>query len=681
MATKDSKPGLIQDDAAVEERVRQMMDPAVGDPKPTKTDEAGTAPEVAELPVPKEPLRIKILREGETATPVDTEPASASELALTDRGKHHTTSSVSGNPDVPPKEAAVTESDTDDLPEDPETAHAVEDIVRREGDELLEVSDKKAAVDTLPPGRQGLGHKLKAFFVDTWKNPRKRKVLIISLAVCIAVIGTVPTSRYFVLNSVGVRASARVHVLDESTLQPLRNVEVSIHGVSVRTNENGDARLEKIKLGPGRLKIIRRAFAPHARPVTIGWGSNPLGDEKLRPTGAQYAFVVTDLLSGKGIVKAEATSGEASAFSDETGKMLLTLDDPADELSIRITSEGRRPEQFKVDAAVMTERPVRMVPARKHAYLSRREGRYDVYAAYADGKEESLVLKGTGSERDDMVLVPHPTEDLVALVSTRGGTRNEDGYLLSTLTIVDLRTKSTETVQSSERIQLTGWFGDRLAYVRVVSGASAGDPKRNRLMAYHYKDDTNNELAASNYFNDIIAVGDRVYYAPSGAYQNGVNVSLFSIKPDGSERRVVLNKEVWNIFRTSYSQLILSAANEEWYELKLPGDKSAKLSGEPNHLTSRVFTAHSSSLQALWVDNRDGKGVLIAHDIKSGDNKTLRNQSGLKNPVSWLNDNTVVYRVKTDGETADYALSIDGGPPKKIADVTNTAGIDRWYYY
>src|SRR5690606_31169931 len=114
--------------------------------------------------------------------------------------------------------------------------------------------------------------------------------------------------------------------------------------------------------------------------------------------------------------------------------------------------------------------------------------------------------------------VPHPTEDLVALVSTRDGKRNEDGYLLSTLNIIDLRTKSAESVESSERIQITGWFGERIVYVRVVSGASASNPKRNCLMAYHYKDDTNNDLAASKYFHDVMAVVDRIYYAPSGAY-------------------------------------------------------------------------------------------------------------------------------------------------------------------
>ncbi|HTE22615.1 MAG TPA: hypothetical protein VK674_06265 [Candidatus Limnocylindria bacterium] len=686
--TKKGSPtpsGLVQDDPDVEERVRQMMDPAVSDPKPIvkkiEASEAATAPEVTELPVPDKPLRIKILKEGDTAdASAAGEPSSAPELTVDSPPE---TVDPKESDESPPRSAPKTEQKGGEAepPEDQDTAKAVDDIVRHEGDELLAAEDAKRSGSPKPPEKHTFRGRLKAALADLWKNPRKRKLVIATLVGLGLILAVVPTSRYFVLNTVGVRASASVRVLDESTLQPLRNVEVTVRGVSARTDDTGTARLEKVKLGPARLQIKRRAFAPVERGVTIGWGSNPLGEEKLRPTGTQYAFLVTDFFSARGITKAEATSGEASAFSDEAGKLLLTLEDPADEVAITVTAEGRRNESFKINADGMDERPVRMVPGRKHAYISRRAGRYDVYAAYADGKEETLMLKGTGHERSDLVLVPHPTENLAALVSTRAGNRNGDGYLLSDLTIIDLRTKSTEAVQSSERIQLTGWFGDRLVYVRVVSGASAADPHRSRLMAYHYKDDTNNELAASNYFNDVLPVGDRIYYAPSGAYQNGVNVSLFSIKPDNTDRQVTLNKEVWNIFRTAYDKLVLSAANDEWYDYLVGQAKPAKLSGEPANLASRVYTSSPTGDQSLWVDNRDGKGVLVVYDTKTKKDKTLRSQTGLKNPISWLNENTIVYRVKTDTETADYAMSIDGGQPRKIADVTNSNGLDRWYYY
>lgn len=698
---KEKKAQLFKEDADVVARVEEMMEPEPKKvPAPADAaDEPSTAPVVADLPVPDKPLEIKILRDNEpveepevpTAPPLEagamvqpdpTPPAEEKtpQPGPTEAAPAEDKAAVSEDGQTPP----ATEPVKSELPaspvEDHKTAEAVEDIIRNDSDELLKAEDKKLAAAFKPPAQQTFTQKLRAALVDVWQNPMKRKVLIGSMMGLVLLIGAVPASRYFVLNSVGVRASASIRIIDESTMQPLKNVEVSLHGASVRTDDNGDARLQKIKLGATPLKIERRAFAPVERKVTIGWGSNPLGEEKLRPTGTQYAFRVSDYLSGKPVAKAEATSDDASAFSDEQGKILLTLEDPADEIEVTITSEGRRIEQFNMSGDTKDERKVHMVPARKHAYISRREGRFDIYAAYADAKDETLVLKGTGNERDDMALVPHPSESLIALVSTREGKRNEDGYLLSTLDIIDLSTNEVTSVQASERIQPVGWFGERLAYVRIVSGTSAGHPQRSRLMAYHYKDATNNELAAANYFNDVMAIEDRIYYAPSGAYQNGKDVKLLSVKADGSDRKDVLSKEVWNIFRTSYEHIALAVPNE-WYDFGIKGERATKLSGEPANLTSRVYINSPNGKKSVWIDSRDGKGVLIVYDIESGEEKSLRTESGLKTPMHWLNDSTVVYRIKTETETADYVLSLDGGEPKKIADVTNTDGIDRWYYY
>lgn len=689
--SKDKQPDQTPENVAVEARVKQMMEP---DPKPesSKTSdigasgstEPGTAPEIAGLPVPKEPLKIKILKDDEK---IEAKPEDQSNVESTP------TPEPAGEADLPQAEEKDTVDDVvepmreeessktlSNEPEDVQTNEAVEDIVRKEGDDLLKAEDETLLAAFKPEQKKTRGQKLKSAIADLWKNPKKRKVMLGLLAVVVLLVAAVPTSRYFVLNTVGVRASAKVRVIDEGTLQPLRNVEVTIHGQSARTNEDGEVNVQKIKLGRTKLVIERRAFAVISRNLTIGWGSNPLGEEKLRPTGTQYVFKVTDYLSDKGVVKAEATSDDASAFSNEEGNIVLTMEDPSDEIDIQITSEGHRTENFKLNADIKTETSVKMVPARKHAYISRRDGRFDVYAKYADGKEESLILKGTGNERDDMVLVPHPTEDLIALVSTRDGERNDDGFLLSDLNIIDLRTKSIEHVEVSERIQLTGWFGERLVYVRVVSGASASNPKRNRLMAYHYKDDTNNELASSNYFNDVMAVGDLVYYAPTGAYAKGVNVNLFSIRPDGTDRKILLDEEVWNMFRTKYDNIAISSPGK-WRNYHIGDAAPTELKGEPANLKSRIYTNSSNNEKSIWVDSRDGKGALIVYDVKSGEEKTLRTQSGLTNPVRWLNENTVVYRVKSDSETADYAISLDGGDPQKIADVTNTDGIDKWYYY
>jgi hypothetical protein len=313
-------------------------------------------------------------------------------------------------------------------------------------------------------------------------------------------------------------------------------------------------------------------------------------------------------------------------------------------------------------------------------FISKRSGKYDVYKIDIDGKNEKLVLKGTGSERDDITLAPHPNAEVVAMVSTRDNVRNRDGYLLSTLTLINLQNKTVEKVAQSERIQIVEWIGNRLVYVRIASGTSASNPKRHRLVSYDYESGDSKEIANSNYFNDVMVAGGMVYFAPSGAYQKKPT-ALYRTKADGTDRETVLDRETWNIFRTSYDQLTL-ATGKDWYEYGLNDGDTAKLGGEPPNLRSRVYIDNPARTKSLWVDQRDGKGVLIPYDLLGKrDDEPLHTQSGLKNPVRWLNNNSIVFRISTDQETADYAVSIDGGEPQKIRDVTNTSGIDSWYYY
>lgn len=523
--------------------------------------------------------------------------------------------------------------------------------------------------------------RIKRFIKSLWIDPKKRRRTIIGLLLITIVIGTVPYSRYFMLNLFGARASLSVQVLDRSTKQPLKNVKVTAHGVSASTDDEGRVKLEQIRLGRTELKIRRYAFASVARPLTVGWGSNPLGELELEPTGAQYSFVAIDYLSGGRVDNVEATSGLASAFSDKNGEIVLTIEDPEENLDIAIRGEGYRTENFTISADTEDERKIRLAPARYHAFIDKRSGTYDLYKIYADGQHEEVILKGTGSERDDMVILPHLTENLAVFVSARGN-RNSDGFLLSNLNLVNLETNETEEIAESERIQLIGWEGDRIIYVRVAAGASGDNPKRHRLISYDYKTKDVRELAASNLFNDVLMAKDKIYYAPSGAYQDGVDVSLFKVDADGGNRKVVLGREVWNLFRGAYGAIDIAVAGGDWYSYLLGSKTATELAGEPDKLSSRIYVDSPDGKKSLWVDRRDdGDGALSVYDIKTNKDKELQNQAGLDDPISWLNNNAAVYRVRTAYETADYAVSLEGGKPKKIRDVAATDGLDHWYYY
>lgn len=562
-----------------------------------------------------------------------------------------------------------------------QTSRAVEDIIATEADEILAAEDrKKVPISRVKPSQKEKRKGLGAFFSAWFKTPKYRNLTLLLILSAVGIVAAVPSSRYYALNNAGVRASLSTKVIDDKTSQPLKNVEVVVGDSSAKTDRDGNVKLSNLKLGPQKIVVRKPAFAEVTRAVTIGWGSNPQQETRLTSIGMQLTFSVADFLSDKAI-GAEAISGEASARANEKGEIVLTVPtSDKDSIDIQILADNYRTESLTIATTKKEVTTLKMVPARKQAFVSKRSGKFDLYKIDVDGKNEKLILAGTGLEKEDSIaVVPHPKKNVVALVSTRDNVRNQDGYLLNTLTLVDLDTNETSKLGQSERIQVVDWIGNRLVYVKIAQGQSAASPQRHRLVSYDIESNTEKELASSNYFNDVLSARGAIYYAPSVYKVNG-SVGLFKINADGTSKKTIYEKEVWNLFRTSYEK-VSASSGQDWFELNLDSGGFTKANGAPPVMKSRVYVDGLNAGSSLWVDERDGKGVLVVYDFESKQDKTLHAQGGLKNPIHWLDSDHAVYRVADGSETADYVISLSGGEPKKIRDVTNTAGLDRWYYY
>lgn len=568
--------------------------------------------------------------------------------------------------------------------EDRATEAAVDEIIAEESDRILAVEDAKAelAKDGLTANKKSFFDKIKAKLKEFWANPLARRMTIGSLMLAIIVVLAVPTSRYFALNLAGVRASTSLRVVDEKTGQPLKNVEVSMSDKTGTTDIDGQVKLEKIKLGNQVLTAKKPAFADLEQKVTIGWGSNPKGELNLTAIGSRYVFEVKDFLSGQPI-DAEAVSGyKYSARSDDKGEIVLVVEDEnIENIDIEIVSDNYRIEKLNLPVGSKDVQKLQLVPARKHAFVSKRDGQYDLYKIDADGKNEKLVLKGTGKEgEENMVILPHKNKDLIAFISTRGDKYNEDGYPLSSLHIIDLNSNEATKVTVSERIQLIDFIDDKLIYVSIKAGQSAASPNRHQLVSYDIEKAEEKSLASSNYFNDVLSARGVIYYSPAEYKVNG-QVGFYQIKPDGSDKYTIFGEEVWNLFRVNYFK-VNASVGQDWYEYDIGNAQFDKLEGAPAVLKSRVYADAPDSPHSIWVDERDGKGVLLLYNSETNeDDKALITKGGLRNPIRWLDNDHIVYRVFDNSETADYVISISGGEPKKIIDVTNIAGLDRWYYY
>ena len=353
---------------------------------------------------------------------------------------------------------------------------AIDDIVAMESDNIMNVEDKqREALDN--PVKASKFSKFGKAFKSIFTDPKKRKILIAVVILLILVCALVPTSRYFLLNSFGVRGSSSVKVTDEKTLQPLKNVEVSIGKISSKTDKEGRVTVNNIKLGQQEIVVKKPAFASINKTVVIGWGSNPLGEYKLNPVGSHYNFNLKEFLSSQPIKSAEVetSDGQSTAVSNEKGEVSLVVEDTKQpEIKVKIHADKFREENMTLDRNDKQTREVAMVPEHKHAFVSKRSGKYDLYSVYIDGKDEQKLLSGSGYEKPDTLMIsPALESSKIAFITTRDNNRNKDGFLLSSLYLVDVNDKSNKVIARSERIQIIGWFEQRLVFVKTKKSATA----------------------------------------------------------------------------------------------------------------------------------------------------------------------------------------------------------------
>lgn len=568
-------------------------------------------------------------------------------------------------------------SQDEDVSEPEDISEAVDSIVREESDVVIKAEDDARLRFNPPDQKKSLVSRFKILVVSWWQNKRLRYSTIGAFLAAVIIALFIPYSRYTLLNIAGVRVKSSLVVIDVVSGRPLKNIQVSLQGKESRSDGDGNVSFTSLKQGNTVLKIDKRGYAPFEKNITLGWGSNPIGEQGITATGAQYKFVVTDWLSGKPLIDAEATAGEDIGQSDEKGNITLTVGEDVEDSEVTISAKNYRDEKLKLSDLNQSETAVKMVVGKKHAFVSNRSGEYDLYAIDVDGKNEKLLLKATGKEREVPFVLPHQTREYVAYISSRDGDINKGNFILDGLFVANTTDGDVYKVTRSEQLQLIGWVDNKLIFVAVIEGTSAGNSQRSKLISYDLDTKERKDLATSNYFNDVKIVGDSVYYSISSYAVPASQAKLFSIKSDGTEKKTVVDTQVWSIIRKNYDTLLLNATDLQWFE-KIGSEDAKKLDSEPAQKTQRIYSDSPDKMNSLWVDVRDGKGVLLRYQTTDKKEDVIKTASGLSDPVYWLDDAHFVYRVTTSQETADYVMSLDGGESQKIADVLGNRS--RYFY-
>lgn len=562
-------------------------------------------------------------------------------------------------------EPEVTPVDEDDATpfDDDKTSAAISDIVAKEGDDVLAIQDAAATKHGVKTARKG------HVFSRLLHSKFFRWFIVLVIVGGVGAVAVLPTARYWVLTTAGVRVGSSVLVVDDTTKLPLKGVVFALGGKQAQTNSDGKATLTGLQLGPQTVTIRQAGFADITRPVTLGWGSNPLGTIALRATGIQYTIQVTDYLSDKPLEGVEATNDEVTAISDKAGKITFTVPNLAvAEQPVTVSKSGYRSEQVSLGADSKKTVTTALVVARKTVYATKASGKYDIFTSDLDGKNAQLLLPGTGSETSNVSLVMSPDGNRAALVSTRDNKHDASGFLLSSLTLIDISTGNTLTVAQAPQIQLVDWIGPRIVFEQVATDASASN--RYVVTSYDYTNNTRLQLTAANKLNAVLSAQGMIYYAPAAdANKPTAEVGVFKISPDGSGKQSIFADEADTVLRTAYNTFNIQTTDSTWYTYDLPTNAKSQIS-TPASTTTRQYIDNANRTVSAWVN----QGALVRYDVSAGKETTLHTQSGLTYPLRWLGADVLLYRMSSAAETADYVISPSGGTAHKVADVAATYG-------
>ncbi|HSX43589.1 MAG TPA: hypothetical protein VLF59_05920 [Candidatus Saccharimonadales bacterium] len=603
-----------------------------------------------------------------------------------------------------------TKADTPEAETDPETDKAIDDIVKKEGDDVLKAQDEEVAHAVVM--KQGPWERFKNWNIQWWHDPRKRLLSIACIIVVLGVLLAVPFTRYNILGVV-LKADVTVKVVDSKSGQPVSGAQVELSGKMAETQANGEAKLH-VNTGSGSLKVSKKYYTGLAKGELVA-GKNTF-KVPLVATGHQVSIKLVDKVSGKPVSGATVTASGAKAKTNAKGMADLVIPSGATTQPATVSYTGYNDAKVTITAdGTIAKNTFQLVPAGKLYFLSNLSGKLDVVKTDLDGSNRQTVLAGTGSEdKFSTSLLASRDWKYLALLSKRSGT-TASVYLIDTTN----GDKLTTIDEGNANFTLVGWSGDRFIYKVHRNTVADGQKNQEALKsfdpttghtllldqtdgtAYSNTSGSHTEGYAKQYFDSVYLIGNNVVYAKDWAGNgydyssgNGAMVSFVSgksaevdtIGADGSGHRVAktftLSGTIYanpaypssiygvTVESRSYEPQSVYLAFTDSNTTSYYEYEDGKVAG--SNLTSEEFynapyptyLLSPSGNSTFWADQRDGKNTLFTGDDDAKNQKTIASLSEYK-PYGWFTDN---YLLVSKNSSELYIMPASGGTPQKITD-------------
>lgn len=510
------------------------------------------------------------------------------------------------------------------------------------------------------------------------KKAHLKKQILIGTGCVVAlllVLLAVPFTRWPLLNAVGFRGTVELTVKDSAS-KPVSAAVIKLDsGNTALTDKFGRALISNVLLGKRTVLIQKNGYGDKTANLTSGLGTHKTS-EQLKVIGIKIDLDIKDWLSNQQLEGATATFGKSSAISDSTGRASLVIP-PTDQKMVEVTvsAPGYITKTLETETTVVS-REVPLVSAQKDYFISKRDGKFDVFSSNLDGTDQRKVIDATGKEDESVLQFSiNKNNKQAVLVATREG-KVQSGRIIAGVYAVDLEKASLQKIDEGSDIQLLDWSDNTLVYNKSSAGLNYDDPSLSKLMNYNSASGKLSQIAQANYFAVSIVAINKLFYVPADAYRPIENGVLTSVDlATNATKRYLQDRPITYISRASYPTLETQDSTGATFELQITNGTAKAIDRRPTTVL-QIATSPNGQVNA-WSDKRDGQGALIVR-AKDGTEKVVAKLPGMTTPVRFINDSIAVVRVATSQETADYVINVSGGQFKKVVDVSNV-GLSRQY--
>jgi hypothetical protein len=554
----------------------------------------------------------------------------------------------------------------------------------------LEKTEEAPEEQPKPTGKLA---RFKHFWHRWWANPKKRYGTIGGLVLVLAILFAIPFTRYEVLGLV-IKKPLTVTVLDDKTHAPVSGVFVSVDGKQATTNAAGKASV-KARLGKATVSASKKYYQSSDSTTTIKLSNNEW-KITVRALGRQLPAKVVNKVTGKPVAGAVITVNGSQSKTSQDGQATIVVPSDAQKPKATISLSGYNSTEVNIslsedNVAVNT---FTLTPAGIVYFLSNKSGKIDVVKSNLDGSGRQTVVAGTGNEDNDATsLLAARDWKYVSLQAKRTNKADTNGmYIIDT-------TKNDKLVAVDEgnaTFTTVGWSGHNFIYVVQRTNVQNWEPNAQALKSYNAETGKLTTLEQSaaegtsmydyaySRFGNVYAFSNEIVFGTQWAASyntvgrlNGKSVSLVSIRPDGSGRRVIKDFPVptgnsyYNVNlmlhapQAIYAQVSDGTVNS-FYEYK-----NGKITDKPDlndvafYRSFKAYLVSPSGESTFWTEQRDGKNTLLLGDKDGGNEKTVL--AGTKyNPYGWYGEDYLL--VSKEGSEL-FIMAKDGsGTQFKITD-------------